>query len=505
MIDSLNKRYSVKLLASILSGIINAVIVALVPSAMGPVAYGQFTYLQQFFNQVTAFLDAGTSTAFFTKLSADNSRLSLVVFYLYYSFFVFLALLAFSGAVYYFELVEFFVDGIGYYSFFLGMLLGYVVWLSQIAIKISDAFALTVPVEITKIIHKITVLVLLVFLISFFKLTLNYYLIFTSFASVVLILFLVVYFFKRRVMRGSDLKKRFSIGGMVKEFWIYVLPLFSFNVLSIGIAFLDLWLLQYVSGTDAVGFYGLAYSIAAMCFVFTSAMTPVITREYSKLYADGDFDNIRLLFEKYLPLLYLIAAYFGVFIAIHSEFILHLFADERFDPAIFTLSLMALYPLHQTFGQITSSLFFASGDTVKYRNIGIIASLFGLLLTLFFVVYLEMADQGFAIKMLIVQLFGVNVQLYYNSKMLKFNFVKFLMLQFSSVLVVFVVACFVVFIMPDFDSSLIEFICSGFVYTFLLLLVFIKFPVLFGVNDKNAHLVYAFIAKKIYMRKSADE
>ena len=72
MEDSLNKRYIVKLVSSAVSGIVNASILALVPSALGPVAFGNFTYLTQFFTKVLAFLDAGTSTALFTRLSAKK-------------------------------------------------------------------------------------------------------------------------------------------------------------------------------------------------------------------------------------------------------------------------------------------------------------------------------------------------------------------------------------------------------------------------------------------------
>ena len=58
MEDSLKKRYFVKLLANLVAGVINIIIIAVVPKALGPVAFGQFSYLQQFFSQVIAFLDA---------------------------------------------------------------------------------------------------------------------------------------------------------------------------------------------------------------------------------------------------------------------------------------------------------------------------------------------------------------------------------------------------------------------------------------------------------------
>lgn len=93
--DSLKKRYSIKLFANIIAGVIGAIIVAIVPKALGPVAYGQFVYLQNFFTQAIGFLDMGSSIAFFTKLSARHTRKELIAFYFIYSFVVLLFILLF--------------------------------------------------------------------------------------------------------------------------------------------------------------------------------------------------------------------------------------------------------------------------------------------------------------------------------------------------------------------------------------------------------------------------
>ena len=85
MEHSLKKRYLIKLCSNIVNGLINIVLVAIVPKALGPVAFGQFSYLQQFFIQFIAFLDAGTSIAFFTKLSANSTRKELLSFYFIFS------------------------------------------------------------------------------------------------------------------------------------------------------------------------------------------------------------------------------------------------------------------------------------------------------------------------------------------------------------------------------------------------------------------------------------
>jgi len=80
---SLKKRYIVKLIANIINAALNFVIVAVVPKSLGPTYYGYFTYLDQFFQKAISFVDAGTSMAFFVKLSQDNKRIELIKFYLY--------------------------------------------------------------------------------------------------------------------------------------------------------------------------------------------------------------------------------------------------------------------------------------------------------------------------------------------------------------------------------------------------------------------------------------
>jgi O-antigen/teichoic acid export membrane protein len=84
--SSLKKRYSIKLFANIIGGIIGAIMIAIVPKALGPVAYGQFVYLQEFFSKAISFLDMGSSIAFFTKLSARQDRKELITFYFFNSF-----------------------------------------------------------------------------------------------------------------------------------------------------------------------------------------------------------------------------------------------------------------------------------------------------------------------------------------------------------------------------------------------------------------------------------
>ncbi|GAH85102.1 unnamed protein product, partial [marine sediment metagenome] len=64
--DSLKKRYFFKLCANLIGLPISIVIQSIIPRGLGPSAYGDFTFLTNFFTKVTGFFDAGTSIAFYT-------------------------------------------------------------------------------------------------------------------------------------------------------------------------------------------------------------------------------------------------------------------------------------------------------------------------------------------------------------------------------------------------------------------------------------------------------
>lgn len=492
MTDSLKKRYAIKLIANIIAGLINVVIVAIVPKALGPIVYGQFVYLQQFFTQIIAFLDAGTSTAFFTKLSAKQTRKELISFYFAFSV---LLLVILYGLVYSIDVsnsLETFLTGIPANYVYLGLWFGFLTWFTQVYIKISDAYALTVSVEIVKISHKVIMLLVLLYCINYLSFDLSLYFYYQFFSLLVFISIVSLLFCKKGIYTKDLISNNIKVKKIGREFLSFSSPLFIFNMIAIGISLFDLWLLQRISGSSETGFYGLAYSIAAMCFLFTSAMTPLITRELSRAHAEKNVNEMRRLFSRYVPMLYAISAYFGVFIAFSSEGLLALFTDERFKEAYLALMVIAFYPIHQTYGQLNAALFFATEKTLLYRNIGIFSSVLGLFFTFIFIYLFEMGSVGFAWKMIVSQIIGVNIQLFFNVVWLKLNFKSFLIHQVYSAVFFIAIAFLSTNILQYSTDLMVNFIVSGVVYTLLVFIGIILFP---SVIKTNRHELYALKAR----------
>ena len=82
---SLRKRYFFKLMTNLVGMVVGIGTQSIVPRALGPASYGDFSFLTNFFYQVVGFLNMNTSTAYYTMLSQRQQDTGLVRFYLYFT------------------------------------------------------------------------------------------------------------------------------------------------------------------------------------------------------------------------------------------------------------------------------------------------------------------------------------------------------------------------------------------------------------------------------------
>ncbi len=483
MEDSLNKRYVVKLASSAISGIVNASILAMIPTALGPVAFGNFTYLTQFFTQVLAFLDAGTSTALFTRLSAKKNNQQLLVFYFFLSLIIFLLVNVAVIFIGFFDIGHYFGDSVNLIEIYLAAILCFSIWLSQIFIKISDAYALTSSVEIGKIFTRLATLLFLYLAIKFSLINSTTYYLFNLFFTLVLILIFIIILVNNGVITRKTMTTSPNFSLHVDVFKRFCKPLLQFNIFGIFVGIFDVWLLQNVSGSVEMGFYGLSYSIAALSVIFTSAMTPVISRDFTKYCSEGLTEKTAKLFESYTPVLYCLSLAIGSYLLFESEDIISIFSDERFIDAKYCLMVLALYPMHQTYGQLTSSILFSLEETEVYKNIGILFSFVGMALSLALIYLFDFGAVGLALKMVLIQIVSVNVQLWYVCKRLSMKFNKFIYKQFSAA-IVFLSTAFILNHFGSFKTShlIADFLVNGLVYSITVFVIVITVPTLFFID-----------------------
>lgn len=480
--DSLKKRYFYKLSTNAISLPISILTQSIVPRLLGPIAYGSYNYLTNFFNSIFGFFDLGTSTALYTLLSQRLEDSKLIKFYYrVMSLIIFVILLLFFIA-YISDLEKIIWPDQNYLYIFLALIWGMLTWILQIFQKIIDAYGYTVLGERLKIFNKIFGVVLI---LSFYIFGLNKLLYFFLYQYVILFMVIIGFIF---IIKKSNTKsysnEKLSHKDITKythEFYNYSSPLFLSSIFVLLTSLLDRWILQTFAGSIQQGFFGLSFQISTLCFVFTSAMTPLFMRELSIAHFADDLNKMKNLFNKFVPILFAISAFISLFLALRSDELSNIMGGKGFVQASIAVSIMALYPIHQTYGQLNESVLLATKKTKLYRNLSIISALIGIPFTIYFVGpsqygFLALGATGLALKMVIVQILGVNLEMWFNSKILNLSFVRLLFQQVSILLIFFLVSFSIkLLFVPIGLSKLLSFILEGASYSLVCLIIFLIF------------------------------
>jgi O-antigen/teichoic acid export membrane protein len=507
---SLKKRYFYKIIANIVGLGINGVKIIIIPRGLGAQAYGDFNFLTSFFIQVVGFLDMGTSIGFYTKLSQRPQENSLVSFYLYFSAIVSLAVVGFVCFSHRFGVYHSLWPGQGPFYIYFAALWGILTWFVQLLIKMADAYGVTVSSEMVRVVQGVFGLIILLSLFGLNQLNLENFFIYHVFMLILLIVCLL-YVMNRHgySIRLRSLTSWEEVRSYCKEFIDYSHPLFVYSLVGVVAGVFDTWILQFFGGSVEQGYYGLSYQIGAVCLIFTSAMTPLITREFAVAYAEGDLKKMAYVFRRYIPPLYSIAAYFSCFIAVQADTIIQIIGGKTFRGAFLAVSIMAFYPMYQTYGQLSGSVFFASGRTALYRNIGVIFLVGGLPLTYFFIapgdkLGLDAGATGLAVKMVLIQVLGINVQVFFNAKFLGLRFWRYVGHQFAILGCLLMLALGTRFLVEGMglfhNGPIFEFLLAGFLYSIMVFLIFYTQPLLFGVTRQDFLHIVELMGNRLGLR-----
>jgi O-antigen/teichoic acid export membrane protein len=294
-----------------------------------------------------------------------------------------------------------------------------------------------------------------------------------------LFLFVLVVFAFRYFPRAQ---KSRSVKETALEFKDYSMPLFWASMVGIFAALGDRWLLQIFGGATEQGYYSLGFNLGAICFLLTSSFTPLLMREYAVAYEQNNTDRLAFLFSKYLPLFYVITAIIACFLTVHGDWLAPLIGGDDFSKAALPVMLLGLAPIHQTYGQLSGSLMTATDRTREYGRISMFMAIMGLPVTYFVLAPetywgLNLGATGLAIKLVVLQIIGVNIQLWYNTRQLGLKIRKFLVHQVLVVMLFLIFAFIGKFIVgSSFDSGIVALILSGGLYLLFVISIVFIFP-----------------------------
>jgi len=493
LVDSFRKRYFYKAAANGIAVIANVITQSIIPRALGAVWYGNFYFLTDSFTQVMSFLNMNSSIAFYTKLSKRPDERKLVPFY--FLFIVAAVLVAFVGValIIYAGLAGRVWLHIPLCFVYAACGLAGITWLFNSVNDIADAHALTVNAEIAKVLQRLIGLGLIAVL--FFMHWLNMSNIFQVQYVLTLMGLLFLIIILDRADRGfQEMGINFKdIKVYLREFYQYSKPLiWRTFVVSILVIF-DRWFLQREAGGAQQGFYTLSFKVEVLCFVLAGAMTQLIMREFSIAHQNNDLGRMGHLFRRNIPLMYGLTTIICCFVAVNADKVALIMGGHEFKglAASLPVMIMAFYPMHQTYGQLSNVVFFATDQTKIYATITMASMIIGLPFTYFLIASplhhgLGAGAVGLAVKMVSLSIVTNNVLLWFNTRYLKLSFPWFVWHQLICFAVFFGIAFLVTYTSDHWFMAQAHIICkimvSSTVYlTFIGLVIYI-YPVLFGID-----------------------
>ena len=490
--DSITKRFAITLIVNIIKLFTGVIASTIVPRSLGPTNYGNYQFI---FRTGTAFrtlFGLGTNQAFFTY-SSKNTKSGLML-KIYFSYLVFelaliTALILLADHLNF--LTSLYPDQILLYV----LLITFVEWLNFTAlsfIQLGESKAESVIVQKANLWTQILKITLILVLYAFDELTL------ITFISINILTFLftISLIIQRLIINKWNEYFSIEIHEYIQDikqyFYKYCSPLISFTVVTFIYTFFERWFLQVISGSVQQAYFSIAFQWNSISLLFTTSILNIFWNEISNSFGDKDIKRIKRLFPKVINLTYFIASVISIFIVFNAKFLLSFFAGEEYIDALNTLLVFSFYPIFQSIGQLTSSYFLATEQTKKYRNLGLISLLLGIIGTYlvlapksFIIPGLELDSTGLAAKIVILQIIMTNIYLFIISKQLSIKYISFIKIQLLSISSSLVIAmiCFLGLSQLFSTNSLLGFIITSFIYLVsIAILIYFK-PGLIGIEN----------------------
>lgn len=397
----------------------------LVARGMGPEHYGKMMFLLGTFIAVRQLLDVGSSTAFFTFLSQRQRSRRFVAWFSIWLGVQFLVPLLAVGLLFpttWIELVWRGEQRSLVVMTFVAAYLQSTLW--TVVMQMGESQRLTRMVQ--GVSATIAMFHLLLVAIAWWQEWLGIRLIF---AAIAVEWALAAWVIARQLQFSAVPDENETFMGVVKEFGRYCLPLIPYSWLGFAYEFADRWLLQNYGGSVQQAFYAVAFQFGAVVGIATTSILNVFWKEIAEAHHQGNKERVAILYRKVSRGLYFVAAAVAGFLIPWSEDILRLTLGPAYVGGAAALTIMFLYPLHQSMGQIGGTMLYATGRVRAQIVIGMLLMASSIVATYFVLAPAAAPIPGFGLgstglagKMVIMQFLGVNVVALYLARSMQVSF-----------------------------------------------------------------------------------
>lgn len=489
--------------------VLGLVTLGMVPRALGPTHYGNFSFLTFFFARLIKFLKMGTSSAYYTKISNRPEEQKLIGFYIYFIIWLSLMIAVGLAGIFLLDLKDVVWPEQDTIFIAAAALFAVLSLISNFIHATNDAYGFTVKSEFIFILQSFlgTTLILVFYLTGRLNLS-TYFIIHYCLLGFVILAGWRILRSHQVNLFGNWALAWAEIKDYIKEFYKYSHPLFFNALVMFVVGVGDRWLLQNFGGSVEQGFYSLALKLGSICFLFTSSMAPLLTREMSISHRSDDRERMKRLFSKFIPMFYFIAAYFAIFIFFNADVVAEIIGGSKYNDATLAIAVLAFYPVHQTYGQLCGSVLLATERTRLIRNIGVSSGIMGVFLSFFLIapnhlLGFNMGAVGLSIKMISIQFIAVNIQLWFNSKYLRVSFIKYFVHQIIVLLFLAILAFTARYFSEILSINIIvDFLINGIVYTLATAIILFLYPRLIAMTRLELIDYLATILRKLTVNRA---
>lgn len=503
--QSVKVRFFFSLLANIARIGLSFVAGIIIARSLGPEGYGNYNFLLGSFVSIITLFDMGTSSAFYTFLSQrkQNSK-----YYLYYfiwlgiQFILILSLIAlifpdiWRNKIWLSQTKSLIILA------FSASFIKNKVW--QTVTQAGESIRATVIVQLYNIIY--AGLYLCIILAMFF---LHYLTISNLFVIVIFTYFLFTFLLAGRLKHNLIVEREAEFPKIIDKFKTYCTPLIIYSIVSFAYSFADVWLLQKFGGAIQQGFYSIGLHFSGICLIVTTSIMKVFWKEIAEAHELKNKERVYSLYTKISRSFCFVAAVGACFLIPFSKEILILLLGPKYEAGWLCLAIMFLYPIHQSLGQINGTYFYATAQTKLYSKLGIVFMIISIPVTYFVLASpsatipgLGLASIGLALKMVILNMIGVNIFSYFICKLSKWKFD--ILYQFTTIGLLLIIS-FTIKVILSWSLNLTSISLYPLVFIILCLPIYILivgviiyfFPKIIGIEKEELiNFLYGF--KRIF-------
>jgi len=424
--QSIKVRFFFSLLSNVLRIIFLFIAGIIVARSLGPANFGNFTFLFGSFAAISNLVNMGTSSAFYTFISQAKRGLKFYFYYfcwfiIQFSIPLFLVLLLPEPLKQKIWLGH--SKGLILLALFASFSVNQM-W--RFAKQVGESLRDTINIQIRSVFLTTVYLACVILLVT---LKFNNIKGFFIIRGGLYLSFSLIYI--RWLYRKADLclEKDENLSNVFDEFKSYCYPLVFYTFVGFLYTFADYWLLQRFGGPVQQGYYAVGARFATLSMLATTSIVQIFWKEIAEANAQGNMERVRMLYHKISKGLYFVGAFFSCFLIYFSLEILSVILGDSYRAAWLPLSIMFLYPVHQSLGQITGTMLMATGRTktkgiigVAFMGISIITAYFVLAPRSALFPGLNLGAKGLALKMVLCQLLDVNLMAFFVAKYIKTSF-----------------------------------------------------------------------------------